>query len=319
MTETSQPSISNKTHLLIALGAALVASVVAGFVGYSYAEAEGSGGTRKPGEPIYGDSLTYRITSPPIPEGVEFCGEAVPLEDFEVYERLDREIIAMTFLHSQTIGNLKRANRFFPTIERILAKNDVPGDFKYLAVCESNLKNLVSYADAHGYWQFLERTGERYGLRIDDEVDERYHLEKSTQAACDYLKDSHKRYQDWTLAAASYNAGPRRITEELREQKATNYYDLKLVNETARYVPRIVATKTVFENPESYGFHIPPEDLYPEPRYREIEVTKTIPSLVAFAKERGASYKTLKYCNQWLRSDRLTVREGERYTILLPE
>ena len=223
-----------------------------------------------------------------------------------------------TYYHSNTILYFKRANRFFPVIEPILEKNGIPNDFKYLALIESGLENVVSPAGAAGYWQFMEKTGREYGLEINEQVDERYHIEKSTEAACKYLLDAYKKYNDWALVAASYNTGMNRIDKELERQKTDNYYDLLLSQETARYMFRILAVKQIFAQPENYGFHIRKKDLYPPLEFTEVSVDTTINDLVLFSKEHEISYKILKHFNPWLRQVYLKNGTGKTYALKLP-
>lgn len=261
---------------------------------------------------------SYNIFSFSPPEHISFAGDTVPLYEPEVYERLDRELHANTYFHSNTILYFKRANRWFPVIEPILEKNNIPNDFKYLALIESGLQNVVSPAGATGYWQFLESTGKEYGLIINGEVDERYHVEKSTEAACKYLNDAYQIYQDWALVAASYNTGMNRISKELERQGATNYYDLLLNNETGRYVFRILAVKQILENPVYYGFNIRQADLYAPLKYEFAEINGPVNSFSDYAKEQQISYKILKYFNPWLRRDYLKNPTNTSYTLKLP-
>lgn len=261
---------------------------------------------------------SYHIFSLSPPEEISFAGTKVPLEEPEVAERLDRELHTNTYFHSNTILYFKRANRWFPVIEPILEANGIPDDFKYLALVESGLQNVVSPMGATGYWQFLEETARESGLTVNGEVDERYHVEKSTEAACRYLKAAYEKYGDWALVAASYNVGMNRISSELERQKASNYYDLLLNTETGRYVFRILAVKQIFENPTQYGFNIRKKDLYPGLEYRELELTGSVEDFADFAKENNISYKILKYFNPWLRQAYLKNTENKVYTVKLP-
>ncbi len=261
----------------------------------------------------------YKIFTPDIPKSIEFAYESAPLDLFYVKEKLDREILINTYWHTSTILLIKRANRWFSVIEPILAKNEIPNDFKYLALIESGLMNVVSPAGATGFWQFLEKTAKENGLEVNKRVDERYHAEKATEAACKYLNKAFKKFSNWTLVAAAYNAGERRIKEAIQDQNTSNYYDLFLNDETSRYIYRILAIKTIYENPTKYGFYLREADLYPEIPTKEIKVSKSIDDLVEFAAENNINYKILKEFNPWLRSDKLPVRSGKSYIIQLPE
>ncbi|RLD51262.1 MAG: hypothetical protein DRJ05_18600 [Bacteroidetes bacterium] len=261
----------------------------------------------------------YKIFTPEIPNSISFAGEEMPLDIYYVNEKLDREFIINTYWHTSTILLLKRSNRWFPVIEPILEENGIPDDFKYLALIESGLINVKSPAGASGFWQFLEKTGREYGLEVNKAIDERYHVEKATQAACGYLIDSYEYFQNWTLVAAAYNAGKRRIREALEKQKTDNYYDLLLNEETSRYLFRILAMKTIYEKPVNYGFYLREADLYPPIPTKSIEVKKTIPDLVGFALDHGATYKTLKIFNPWLRSDKLPDESGRTYYVKIPK
>ncbi len=263
-------------------------------------------------QPIAGP---YLITAPHIPKNLEFAAEPVPLNNQEVLERLDRELVSNVYFHSQTILNIKKAQKYFPLIEKILQENGVPDDFKYLCVIESNLSNLVSPAGAAGYWQFLAPTGKSFGLEITSEVDERYNLEKSTKAACQYLKEAYTRFNSWTWAAASYNMGQAGLSGKMYSQKENNYYNLLLVEETQRYLFRILAVKLIFQKPETYGFHILKQEKYNWPKYKTIAINNNINNLTIFAKENNISYKDLKYLNPWLRDTILRNPYNKSYEI----
>ncbi len=260
----------------------------------------------------------YKIFSLSTPDHIQFAGEKVPLELLDVRESLDRELLVNTYWQSQSLLFNKRANRWFPVIEPILEKNGVPDDFKYLAIIESGLENVVSPAGATGYWQFLLDTGREYGLEINNEVDERYHVEKSTEAACKYLKKAYEKYGSWTMAAASYNIGMRGLERQMERQKSYRYYDLLLNTETARYVFRILAIKELLSKPGQYGFHYRPQDLYPPYRTVDVEVDTAIDDFADFALGYGVNYKILKTLNPWLRDTYLTNPEGKSYLIKLP-
>jgi len=264
------------------------------------------------------DVNTIRYYAAKMPPAVTFAGEPLPLNDFEVRERLDRELTVNGYWHSNMIQNLKLANRWFPVIEPILKANNIPDDFKYLAIAESGLRNVISPSEAHGYWQFLKATGLQYNLTITAEIDERYDMEKSTLAATKYLNDAYAKFNNWTLAAASYNAGMGAIEGAINYQKQDAYYDLFLKDETSRYIFRAVAYKIIFENNQKYGFFLTPEDLYNPLAYKTVKVNTSIADLAVFANEHGTNYKMLKFYNPWLRSNLLTVKTGASYEIKLP-
>lgn len=267
--------------------------------------------------PVYTTQLPP-VFSVEIPQQLSFADEKVPIDNFLVREYLDRELISNTYFHSSTIMLFKRANRWFPVIEPILAQHNIPDDFKYLALIESGLENVVSPAGATGFWQFLTHTAREYGLEVNSGIDERYNLEKSTHAACRYLQNAFEKYNNWTLAAAAYNAGNNRISSAIGKQQVDSYYDLFLNIETARYLFRILAIKTIFENPEKYGFYLDEKDLFPPIPVRKVVVTQTIPDLMAFAREHNISYKVLKYFNPWLRQEYLPNSSGRTYYVSIP-
>ena len=252
------------------------------------------------------------------PKEINFAGEKAPLQVSDVRERLDRELLVNANLDATTLLIIKRANRAFPVIEPILKRYGVPDDFKYLAVIESGLVNVVSPAGARGVWQFMPDTGKERGLEINDGVDERYHLAKSTEAACRYLLDARSKFGSWTLAAASYNGGVAGVNKQITFQGVDNYYDLLLTEETSRYVFRILALKEIMQHPAQYDFNLSAGDYYPAIPVKTVEVTATVPDLAVFAKEQGINYKVLKIHNPWLRDKKLTVGEGKKYTIEIP-
>ena len=254
-----------------------------------------------------------------VPEGVSFAGEPVPLQIPDVRERLDKELQINCYLHSNTIFLIKRANRWLPQMEKILKQYDIPEDFKYLPLIESNLLNVTSPRNAVGYWQILKDSGKEFGLEITNEVDERYDPLKATEAACKYLRKAYEKFGDWTLVAASYNRGRGGVQRALDDQRVDSYYDLYLNDETSRYVFRILAIKEIVENPVKYGFKIDNKHLYPEEQLRYVEVNETIKDLIGFSKTQGINYKLLKRHNPWLREDRLTIKKGAHYRIALPE
>lgn len=262
--------------------------------------------------------VAQKVLAIKLPDNMSFAGEKMPVEDFDVHERLDRELLVNTYWHSNSLQLFKLAERSFPTIEAILKAEGVPDDFKYLALAESGLRDVVSPANACGVWQFLKGTGKEYGLEVNSVVDERYHLEKATLAACKYLKDAKEELGSWTLAAAAYNAGKPRIKSLMGEQHVDNYYDLYLTTETARYVFRIVALKELFNNPERYGFYLEKDDLYSPIQTRSVTIDTTVNDLPKFAIDHNTNYKTLKLLNPWLRQPYLTNTSGKTYEIKVP-
>ena len=260
----------------------------------------------------------YRISTIEIPEDLNFAGEVVPQDDPEIMERVDREFLVNTYWQSNALLLMKRANKYFPIIEPILAKNGIPDDFKYLAVAESALTNVVSHAGATGFWQIMKGTGKEYGLEINGNVDERYHLEKSTQVACDYLNRFKKKYGSWTLTAAAYNAGSGSINKFMGIQKVDDYYDLLLGEETGRYVFRIMAIKEILSNPEKYGFEIEKEDMYNAVPTFQVEIAEPVASFADFATKYEINYKILKRHNPWLREPHLNNASGKKYTMEIP-
>lgn len=256
-----------------------------------------------------------------LPDKFDFCGEPVPMKEQEIRERFDRELHVNVFKHASTLLIVKRANRWFPVIERILKEQGMPDDIKYVAVAESGLENVVSPSQAKGYWQFIESAGKEFGLEINDEVDERYHPVKATYAACKYFKRAKEKFGSWTLAAASYNRGMGGIERAIQTQKVQDFYDLDLNNETARYIFRILSYKELLLNAEKYRFKVNRNNLYHEEEVRRIKIDTTITDLVAFAHQQGVSLKTLRNYNPWLLKNTLTVKDSLKrkpYELELP-
>lgn len=255
-----------------------------------------------------------------VPQRMNFCGENIDLTRFDRRERMDREILAFTYMHSTSIQMIKKANRYFPVIERLLKENGIPDDFKYLMAIESSLNPLArSGAGAAGLWQLMPATAKELGLEVNNHVDERYHVEKATLAACRYLKKAYARFGSWVNVAASYNAGQGRISKELERQYENDALDLLLVEETSRYVYRILAAKMMFHNPQQFGFYLRKCDLYPPIPFREIKVEKSIEDLPRFAKGRGISYALLRNLNPWIRSSSLPVHGTQEYLLKIPD
>jgi membrane-bound lytic murein transglycosylase D len=253
-----------------------------------------------------------------LPDNVIFAGEKMPLNNFDTKESLEREILTSAYRHSSTILIIKRANRYLPVIEKILKENDIPDDFKFLAAAESEYSNMISPAGATGFWQIMPETGREQGMEINQVVDERYDVEKSTQFACDYFRKSYEKYGNWTLAASSYNGGRAALDEQIEIQGQNNYYDLLLAEETARYIFRAVAYMLIISDPENYGFIIGKDELYPELRYHEVKVDSAVTDFSRFAARYGTNYKMLKFLNPWLRKPYLTPRPGKEYLIKIP-
>lgn len=250
----------------------------------------------------------------------EFAGEKVPMDNFDVRERLDRELLSNTYWQSNTMLSIKGTYRYFPLIEKTLAANDVPDDFKYLAVAESTLRNAVSSAGARGLWQFMSNTAKGYGLEVNDEVDERYHIEKATEAFCRYIKDYKRRFGSWTTAAAAYNVGGTKLAKECELQGTKNYYDLNLNSETSRYVFRLIAFKAILEDPKSFGFYIEKEDGYdPIDNFKEVTVSDAVANWGDFARDQGTTYRMLKVYNPWLIAYKLTNKEKKSYVVKVPK
>lgn len=278
---------------------------------------------------IYQDNIDRQENEEPVfqfmktsdvdfPEQFSLAGERVPLERIDVTEAFKKELIVNTYLHSHTIQVLKHAPRYFHTIEPILNEEGVPDDFKYLAVIESSLNPLaVSHAGAVGIWQLMSGTAKELGLEVTKDVDERYHLEKATRAACAYLKKAYQKFGSWTLAAASYNGGMNMLSKQIDRQKETNFYDLLLGEETGRYIYRLLALKQIMEEPHLYDFYV--DQQYPVEPVSLVKVTQSIKDLTEFAKQNGISYKTLKRFNPWLRQTSLKIGKHQTYYIAIPE
>jgi membrane-bound lytic murein transglycosylase D len=263
--------------------------------------------------------INQRITAFDLNERFAFADEPIPADNFDAIERLDRELTVNTYLNATTLLNIKTANRYFPVIEPILKKNGIPDDFKYMPVAESNLRMATSTAGAKGLWQFLEPTANIYGLEVSADVDERYDVEKSTEAACKFIHYLKKKFGSWTMAAAAYNMGEAAIAKRIEEQKASSYYDLNLNEETSRYVFRIIAIKQIMQNPKKYGFYVDEDQLYlPFQKYSTLIVTESIPDLATLAQQYGTSFRMLKVFNPWLVGTSLNNPGGKKYEIRIP-
>ena len=263
-------------------------------------------------------NMKYGIFAINQPEDLNFAGEEIPIYSSEIWERIDKELLKNTYWQSNTMLYFKKANKYFPIIEPILKEHNIPDDFKYLALIESGLDNVVSPAGASGFWQILKGTAREHGLEVNSAIDERYNLEKATVVACEYLQDAYNKFGTWTMAAASYNMGKNGVRRRIAKQESNNYYNLHLNNETSRYVFRIIAVKEILQNPRKYGFMFREKDLYSMPNYTTVEVDSTIVDLADFAKKNGINYKLLKQFNPWLRSTSLPDKSRRKYILKIP-
>lgn len=268
------------------------------------------------GYPIYDSSRTSGVA---IPDTLYFAKERVPVEFFDVKESLDKELLINTYWHSQTITFMKRAYRYFPEIEPILKQYGIPDDFKYIPVIESGFQPVTSPQGAKGYWQIIESTAKDHKLEINDEIDERLNVQKSTIVACKYFRSAYEKFHSWTLVAASYNMGMAGIERQLMKQKVLTFYDLGLNSETARYVFRIIAVKLIMEYPELYGYKVPEKQRYPVIPCKTVGIDSTISNLADFANNQGINYKMLKMFNPWLLDNKLTITDGKHYEIKIPK
>lgn len=262
--------------------------------------------------------LQYKWYVPDLPATMNFAGEAVPLSRWDIREMFMTELINNDYRHGNTLQILLQSTRYFPLIEQRLRANGVPDDFKYLCVAESSLTHARSAVGARGFWQFMDGTAPKYGLEVRDQVDERYHVEKATDAACRYLKEAYAKFGSWTAAAASYNCGMAGYTKFSEAQYQTNYYDVLLPEETMKYIFRILAFKHIMSHPEESGFYILPQEGYKPLATRKMTISESIPDLAAFAKSNGTTYRMLKTLNPWLREKALTVTGGKTYVIDMP-
>lgn len=260
----------------------------------------------------------YAIFSIIEPKNIDFSGEKITKNSNDIWERFDKELLKNTYWQSNTLLYIKRSNKYFPIIEPILKKNNIPDDFKYLAVIESGLENVTSPSGAKGFWQFLKSTAKEYNLEVNYAVDERYNLEKSTQAACDYLNVAFEKFNSWTMAAAAYNMGMNGLQTALNNQKVKNYYDLHLSSETSRYIFRILAVKEILKNPQKYGFIIRKKDLYYEEKYNIFEIDSTIGNLYEFCDNYSINYQQLKKYNPWLLTSKLPDESRKKYFLKIP-
>ena len=260
----------------------------------------------------------YNVYSVIKPDNLKFSNELVPNSSLDVWERLDKELLKNIYWQSNTLLYFKRANKYFPIIEEILAENNIPDDFKYLALIESGFEYTVSPSGAAGFWQIMKGTAREYGLEVNYAIDERYNLRKSTEAACKYLQKAYNEFGSWTMAAASYNMGINGVRRKIQKQETNNYFNLHLNDETSRYVFRIIVIKEIMENPRKYGFVFRDNDLYSYPQVKQIRVDSTINNLYSFAREHNINYKILKKYNPWLRISKLPDESRRVYYIDVP-
>ncbi len=260
----------------------------------------------------------YKIVSLKIPDTLSFAGEPVPLDIFYVREALDRELSVNTYWHSSTLELIKKANRWLPMIDTILQNEGIPIDFRYMPLIESGFDNKVSPAGAVGFWQLLKGTAKEYGLEVNKQIDERYNVQKATNAACRYLKKSYEKFGNWTLVVASYNAGKKGILRLMKKQKCNTFYDLLVSDETSRYIYRMLAFKLIFENPKHYGFYISENEKYPVIPVHYLQLNNSIKNWADYAHKQNISYKLLKYFNPWLRTNYLKNSRKKAYRIAIP-
>ena len=266
------------------------------------------------------EPFVNKVSPPELPAEINFSGEKVPLDRWDVKERLDREVLINYYGHANILFLMKMSNRYFPVISERLKANGVPDDFKYLCVAESNLvSTAISPSKAVSFWQFLGGTAPGFGLRVNSEVDERYNIEKATDAACRYLKQAYSKFGSWTAAAASYNCGQAGYNNRAIQQRTKNYYDLLLPEETNRYMFRILAFKHLLENAEGLGFELKEEEKYQPIPFRVVEVKSSINNLTQFAIDHGTTYKMLQLMNPWLRGRSLTASSANNYQLKLPQ
>jgi len=306
-----------RSYRFIALSVAVVAGVFFINADKSIKKTEPAVAVETDSEKSTSDN--YEIKALKIPDNLNFAGEKVQLDKTDIRERIDRELLVNTYWQSNALLWFKRTNKYFPIIEPILKEKGVPDDFKYLSVIESDLRNVTAPAGARGMWQMLKEAARENGLEVNDNVDERYHLEKATRAACDYLLDAKERLGSWTLAAAAYHAGNYGIEKRLQEQQVNSYYDVLAGENTERYIPRIVAAKEILTNPKKYGFEFDKEDLYEMGPTYVVEVDTAITDIASFAKSFNTNYKELKMYNPWLRENKLNNKSRKLYEIKIPK
>lgn len=307
--------------LMIAPKSCTRTQVTSSGVVYEVADTVKAGPNAKAGD---ASSLPYRgyapVVAPQLPISMAFAGENIDFDRIDMAERLDRELSVTIFSHMQSSLIIKRANRYFPILIKLLKENDVPEDLVYLAVAESSLDpSAVSGAHAAGMWQFMPATGREYGLEVNENVDERFNVEKETVAACNYLKKAYAKYGNWATTCASYNAGMGRIASELDKQQQRSALDLRLVSETSRYVFRILAYKIFLSSPKQFGYRLTEEQLYQPIDCDVVEVITAVDSWIDWAAEHGITYAQLREANPWIRSNMLPNDTGKVYKVKVPK
>lgn len=313
---SDKPDIDNMEKKMFAF-----ATMLAGFCSLVIFSSFNDKGDVSASDPIsVSEGLQQHISGFSLDKEFSFADEPIPAGNFDALERLDRELIINSYQHSSLLLDMKLASRYFPVIEPILAKNGIPADFKYLCVAESALRMATSPAGAKGLWQFMEAAGEGYGLEINTEVDERLHVEKSTEAACKFILHLKQRFGTWTMAAAAYNMGENGLSKRIEDQRANTFYELNLNEETSRYIFRIISIKEIMLDPEKFGFFVDKNDLYPElSDYYTVHIDKPVPNLADLAIQHGTNFRLLKVYNPWLMGTSLTNKSGKRYEIRIPK
>ena len=261
----------------------------------------------------------FKVLGLSIPQKLEFAGERVPQNDYEIKESLEKEFFTNKSWKNSSLQLFRRAQKWFPLIEPILKKEGVPDDFKYVAIIESHLSNVISPMGASGFWQLMPQTAQQYGLIVNNEVDERLDVEKATVVACKHFKDAHSYFKNWTLSAAAYNVGIGGIQNALKKQNTDNYYDLMLNKETGSFIYRILAYKTLLSNPQHFGVKHKMKQTNAFPAFKLIKVDSSITNLKEFAAHLNIDILTLKTLNPWLRGDKLTNPEKLIYEFKIPK
>ncbi len=261
----------------------------------------------------------YKLNGVTIPKDLNFCGEKVPVENLMVKKALEKEFYVKAFDQPSTLLLHKKAARWFPMIEAILKKNGVPEDFKYVAILESGLDNSNTLLGSGGFWGLMGPVAKDYGLQVDENIDERFNIEKATEVACEIIKDAYKKYKNWTLAAAAYDLGMGALDKQLERQGTLSYYELNLNDETGMYIYRLLAFKEIISRPEAYGYKLNKREMFAPIPTNSIKVDSSISDLSLFAISQGSNYVSLKALNPWLLQNTLTNIDKKTYQILFPK